>query len=97
MAVTREALLSPSHRLCGISEEPVLILIDTYSKWMEVVPVFTPSAEARIPSSRVMFASRELPDIILSDNGPTFVSSSFKNFLWQNGIRQLLTLSYHPE
>lgn len=74
----------------------LLIVVDAYSKWIEVVPVSTPSAEATIPCLRVMFACHGLPDLVVSDNGPAFVSGSFKDFLRQNGIRQILTPPYHP-
>lgn len=32
----------------------------------------------------------------MSDNGPQFVSSEFRQFLAKNGIKQILVLVYHP-
>lgn len=58
----------------------LLTVVDAYSKWIEVVPVTTPSVEAMTPCLRLMFASQGLPDLIVSDNGPAFVNGNFKNF-----------------
>ncbi|XP_049267997.1 uncharacterized protein K02A2.6-like [Rhipicephalus sanguineus] len=74
----------------------LLIVIDAFSKWIEAMPISTPSAEATIPCLRVMFATHGLPDVVVSDNGPAFVSEEFKNFLHRNGIKQVLTPPYHP-
>ncbi|KAK8771151.1 hypothetical protein V5799_025607 [Amblyomma americanum] len=74
----------------------LLIVTDAFSKWIEVVPVTTPSADATIPCLRTMFAAHGLPDVIVSDNGPAFVSASFREFLQRNGIKHVLTPPYHP-
>nr|XP_037273014.1 uncharacterized protein K02A2.6-like [Rhipicephalus microplus] len=71
----------------------LLIVIDAFSKWIEAVPISTPSAEATIPCLRVMFATHGLPDVVVSDNGPAFVSEEFKLFLHRNGIKQRLGAS----
>lgn len=43
-----------------------------------------------------MFTTHGLPDVVVSDNGPTFVSEEYKIFLRRNGIRQILVPPYHP-
>ncbi|XP_037566386.1 uncharacterized protein K02A2.6-like [Dermacentor silvarum] len=50
----------------------LLVVIDAFSKWIEAVPISTPSAEATISCLRVMFATHGLPDVVVSDNGPAF-------------------------
>ena len=34
--------------------------------------------------------------MIVSDNGPSFVGKEFTEFLKRNGVRHILTASYHP-
>ncbi|XP_064463042.1 uncharacterized protein K02A2.6-like [Ornithodoros turicata] len=73
-----------------------LVLVDAFSKWVEVIPVTSPSATTTIACLRDIFATHGLPDTLVSDNGPAFVSSEYRAFLKRNNIRQLLILPYHP-
>ncbi|KAM7299909.1 pancreatic triacylglycerol lipase [Ixodes scapularis] len=68
----------------------LLIVVDAYSTWIEVVPVSTPSAEATIPSLRVIFGCRKLPDLDVSDNGPAFtINAGFTDHAGQLLLRRL--------
>ncbi|XP_063629211.1 uncharacterized protein K02A2.6-like [Cydia splendana] len=73
-----------------------LILIDAYSKWPEVKIVPDMSSGTLINVLRDIFAEQGLPDTLVSDNGRSFISDQFKEFLSTNGIRQILTPPYHP-
>lgn len=72
------------------------IAVDAFSKWIEVFPVSTPSAEATISCMRIMFANQGLPDVVVSDNGPAFTSELYSTFLKKNGVRRMLVPPYHP-
>ena len=41
------------------------------------------------------FAIYGLPDIIVSDNEPSFTSKEFKNFIHKNAIKHIITAPYH--
>lgn len=43
-----------------------------------------------------MFAKQGFPDSIASDNGKSFISVEYQNYLNECGIRQLLVAPYHP-
>lgn len=73
-----------------------LLLIDTYSKWLEAEIVPSMNSDTIIKTMRRMFASQGLPDVLISDNGRTFTSEEFNLFLKKNGIRHLYTPPYHP-
>lgn len=73
-----------------------LVIVDAFSKWIEVFPVSSTSAEATISSLRTAFAQHGLPDLIVSDNGPAFTSAQYLEFLTRNGIRRMLVPPYHP-
>ena len=45
---------------------------------------------------REIFAIHELPETIVSDNGPNFTSAEFEDFLAKNGIKHTKVSPYHP-
>ena len=42
-----------------------------------------------------MFTTHGLPQLIVSNNGPTFTSSEFEEFLMKNGIHHVKSAPYH--
>ncbi len=43
-----------------------------------------------------MFASHGLPEQLVTDNGPQFISDEFDLFMKSNGIRHIRSTPYHP-
>ena len=74
----------------------LLVITDAHSKWPEVHIMSTTTASSTIEVLRELFARYGLPEQLVSDNGPQFVSDDFKSFLTSNGIKQLRSPSYHP-
>ena len=66
-----------------------LLLIDAFSKWPEIIPMKTTTAEKTTDVLRQIFAIHGLPMTLVSDNGPPFTSSEFENFLTTNGIKHI--------
>ena len=73
-----------------------LVLIDSYSKWLEVKQMRTSTSQQTIKELRQIFASYGLPQVLVSDNGPQLVSLDFENFLKSNGIQHIMSAPYHP-
>ncbi|KAL5463687.1 hypothetical protein EMCRGX_G032610 [Ephydatia muelleri] len=73
-----------------------LVLVDAYSKWMEVQVMKTITSSATIEKLRAIFATHGLPCKIVTDNGPSFVSQEFREFMEQNGIVHIKSAPYHP-
>jgi hypothetical protein len=73
-----------------------LIVIDAYSKWLEVETVPSPSSGSVISKLQKLFATHGLPLVIVSDNGSAFISEEFKAFLKSNGVRLIHSAPYHP-
>ena len=73
-----------------------LLIIDAHSKWMDIHCVNSATSSVTIDKMRSTFASRGLPEIVVSDNGSNFVSSEFKSFLLKNGIKLITSAPYHP-
>ena len=73
-----------------------LIIIDSHSKWLEVIPTSDAGSKETIKILRSVFATHDLPGQCVSDNGSAFMSIEFEEFLQLNGIKQIRTSPYHP-
>ena len=72
-----------------------LIVVDTYSKWAEVIEMSQTTAARMISVLRQVFSSLSIPEQIVLDNGPQFVSSEFAEFAKLNGIKHIRISPYH--
>ena len=61
-----------------------------------MIPTKLMTASKTIEILRDLFASYGLPETIVSDNGPGFVSKEFQRFTEANGIRHIVSPPYHP-
>ena len=66
-----------------------LVLVDVYSKWLEVVIMNSITSITTINKRQQIFAVHGLPKTIVTDNGSSFTSTVFKEFLVSNGIRHI--------
>ena len=73
-----------------------LLVVDSHSKWLEVKIMPSTTSTATIEKLRDMFARYGIPDRLVSDNGPQFVSNEFSQFMSLNGIKHSLVAPYHP-
>lgn len=74
-----------------------LLVINSYSKWPEIVATATISARATIRILREIFSRFGMPNVLVSDNGSQFVSTEFELFCTLNGIENLRTAPFHPQ
>uniref|UniRef100_A0A670JQT7 Gypsy retrotransposon integrase-like protein 1 n=1 Tax=Podarcis muralis TaxID=64176 RepID=A0A670JQT7_PODMU len=72
------------------------IVVDSYTKWLEVALVPSTSTSAAIRVLRRLFATHGLPDTLVSDNGTAFTSGEFQTFTAQNAIRHIRSAPFHP-
>ena len=62
---------------------------------MEFVPVQHATFQSTIEKLQIIFATHELPEILIRDNSTTFTSAEFQEFMARNSIRHALTSPYH--
>lgn len=74
-----------------------LVVVDSFSKWPEIIRMRTISATATIAALRGLFARLGMPTLLVSDNGRQFSSAEFAEFCVNNGIVHLTTAPYHPQ
>lgn len=74
-----------------------LIIIDAYSRWVEIFKMADITTASTISKLFEVFARLGLPKLIVSDNGPQLTSAEFEDFCGQNGIVHIKTTPYHPK
>ena len=79
-----------------ISGTTYLVVVDAYSKFPEVVKMTRTTSTATINALRDIFSRYGLPEILVSDNGPQFISSEFQQFCRNNGIMHRTSAAYKP-
>ena len=80
-----------------VEKKMLLIVVDAYSKWVEVKIMRSTTTEATISALQEMFSRWGLPEHVHSDNGPQFVSSEFENFMHFNHILHTKSAPHHPQ
>ncbi|XP_026581621.1 uncharacterized protein K02A2.6-like, partial [Pseudonaja textilis] len=73
-----------------------LVVVDSYSKWIDVALLPTTTTQAVAKALTRFFVTHGLPDTLVSDNGPQFISSEFSRYVTNLGIRHVLTAPFHP-
>ena len=71
-------------------------IVDTHSRWPEVIPVSFNTTSKTVEVLRDLFARFGIPEQIVSDNDPQFASEEFQAFIKSNGIRHITSAPYHP-
>ena len=74
-----------------------LVIVDAHSKWVEVILMSSTTSRSTILELKKVFAAYGIPEHLISDNGPQFVSTEFENFLKMNGVRHTCSAPYHPQ
>ena len=74
-----------------------LVVVDTYSKYIEVKLMSRTDAESVIETLDIIFSDLGLPDTIVSDNGPPFNSYKLETYCKNHKITLLHSPPYNPE
>lgn len=75
----------------------LLVLIDYFSRFVEVIIMKEISAKNTIQALHETFCRYGIPESIKSDNGPQFVSESLQSFCTEFGIELRKTTPYWPQ
>ena len=76
----------------------LLVLVDKFSRWTELVPLRSATTEHLQKAFRERILARfGSPKVFLSDNGTQFTSRKFRAFLEAIGVRHQFTAPYTPQ
>ena len=82
---------------CGpIHKYMYLVITDAHSKWVDIYELTDITANSTIRVMRRYFCTWGIPKMLVTDNGPTFTSGAFQEFIEKNGVKHCLTAPYHP-
>lgn len=74
----------------------LFIIIDSFTKWVEVFKTSDVSSKFVITKLRETFSRYGIVETLVSDNGRQFCSDDFKTFLKINNVQHVLTAPGHP-
>ncbi|XP_003739296.1 uncharacterized protein K02A2.6-like [Galendromus occidentalis] len=74
----------------------ILLIVDAFSKWLEAFITPNKTTATTLIHLRETIARFGIPQVMVTDNDPTFVSGEFNNFCEVNGIRHMTSPPYHP-
>lgn len=77
--------------------ESILVVVDYYSRFLEVAIMKSTTSSKVIEALAPMFARFGFPFSLRTDNGPQFVSEEFEAFLRTNGIEHRKTTPLWPQ
>ena len=75
----------------------LVVVHDLHSKWPEIAATSSVTSATVIRILRDLFSRWGLPQVLITDNGPQFVSHEFEGFLKTLGIEHRRTARYNPQ
>lgn len=79
-----------------VGQRVYLVLVDSFSKWIECVYMHNTSTKSLILKLKVIFSTFGIPNVLVSDNDVKINSNEFKTFCSFNGIKYMTSPIYHP-
>ena len=76
-------------QVCSRARHAYLVIVDTHSKWPEVIEMKSTTTASLIVELRRVFPVFGLPQQLVSDNGPQFISAEFEKFMKENGVKHV--------
>ena len=65
---------------------PFLVIVDAFSKWLDVYATQSTTTDVTLEKLKTSFAIHGIPERLVSDNGTCFTSSKFRTFRESQGI-----------
>ena len=74
-----------------------LLVIDCYSRFIEIAKLSSTTSERVITHLKSIFARHGIPQTVILDNGPQYASSSFNAFADQYGFQHITSSPRYPQ
>ena len=77
--------------------ENYLLIVDYYSRYIEIALLKGTSAEEVIKHTKSIFARHGIPELVISDNGPQYSSEAYTQFASEYQFKHVTSSPYHPQ
>ena len=74
-----------------------LLVVDYYSRFIEIAKLSRTTSQGVIDHLKSIFARHGIPQVVVSDNGPQYASSLFKDFANQYGFHHNTNSPRYPQ
>ena len=74
-----------------------LLIVDYYSRWIEIAKLTGLTANSVINHTKSIFARYGIPETVISDNGPQFSSDAYAQFAGEYGFKHSTSSPNHPQ
>ena len=74
-----------------------LLIVDYYSRWIEIAKLTGLNAISVIAHTKSIFARHGIPETVISDNGPQFSSEAYAQFAREYGFEHVTSSPNHPQ
>jgi len=74
-----------------------LLIVDSYSRFIEIAKLPDTSSSRVIQHTKSIFARHGIPTTVKSDNGPQYSFDEFKTFSKEWGFKHVTSSPYYPQ
>ena len=74
-----------------------LLIVDSYSRFIEIAKLLDTSSSRVIHHTKSVFARHGIPTTVKSDNGPQYTSDEYKKFSTEWGFKHVTSSPYYPQ
>ena len=83
--------------LFSLKSKDYIVLVDYYSDYIEVSPLTDTTSSSIIKFLKVQFSRHGIPDVLVSDNGPQYISNEFVQFANEGELRHVSSSPHHQK
>ena len=83
--------------LFGWKGEQYLVIVDYYSRYLEIAKLSSTTSSAVITVLKSVFARHGIPEVVRSDNGPQCTSKEFSQFANSYGFKHITSSPRYPQ
>ena len=74
-----------------------LLVVDYYSRYIEVSTLLSTTSQSTISSLKAIFSRHGIPEVLVTDNGPQYVSNEFLNFATSYDFLHVTSSPQYPQ
>ena len=83
--------------LFSLDGEDFLLIVDSYSQYIEIAKLSNTSSKKVIECTKSVFTRHGIPTTVKSDNGPRYTAAEYKEFSRTWGFKHITVSPYHPQ